>query len=126
MPLYAVHNYSLIVVNTSSGAVVMQQDITAANETAYTELFNSEHLVQDCLEFQITVSAANAIGWSALGTTTAGFPVCKFQHTQFPSYSERCGGMVKSHSPLLITDKQLRVICVTTCTCTYRHIFVIM
>jgi len=96
MPLYAVHNYSLIVVNTSSGAVVMQQDITAANETAYTELFNSEHLDQDCLEFQITVSATNAIGSSALGTTTAGFPVCKFQRTQFPSYSECCGGMVKS------------------------------
>ena len=78
MGLYVVHNYSLTVVDSSSNTTEMRY-ITAANETVYTELFNTDHVVQDCFQFQITVSAANAIGLSDLGSTTGGFPVCKFQ-----------------------------------------------
>ena len=74
---FTVHNYSLGVVNTSSDSVVMSRNILPRNATFYTELFSTPHAAQTCSQLQISLTAANVIGKSGVGTTTGGFPVSK-------------------------------------------------
>ena len=74
---FTVHNYSLSVVNSSSHSVIMSQNITARNVTAYTKLFSIPHAGQACSELEIKLTATNVIGESGVGTTTGGFPVSK-------------------------------------------------
>ena len=74
---FTVQNYSLSVVNSSSHSVIMSQNITARNVTAYTELFSIPHAGQACSELEINLTAANVIGQSDVGTTTVRFPVSK-------------------------------------------------
>ena len=74
---FTVQNYSLSVVNSSSHSVIMSQNITARNVTAYTELFSIPHAGQACSELEINLTAANVIGESDVGTTTVRFPVSK-------------------------------------------------
>ena len=74
---FTVHNYSLIVVNTTSDSVIESRNILARNATVYTELFSTPNAAQTCSQLQISLTAANVIGESGVGTTTGGFPVSK-------------------------------------------------
>ena len=77
MGRFTVHNYSLTVVNTTSDSVVMSRNILPRNATVYTELFSTPHAAQTCSQLQISLTAANVIGESGVGTTIGGFPVGK-------------------------------------------------
>ena len=74
---FTVHNYSLIVVNTTSDSVIESRNILTRNATDYTELFSISYATHTCSELKINLTAANVIGESGVGTTTGGFPVSK-------------------------------------------------
>ena len=69
--------HSLSVVNTSNDSVIVARNILARNATVYTELFSIPHAGQACSQLEINLAAANVIGESGVGTTTARFPVSK-------------------------------------------------
>ena len=108
---FTVHNYSLTVVNTTSDSVIESRNILARNATVYTELFSTPNAAQTCSQLQISLTAANVIGESGVGTTTGGFPVSKFPYN---SWTQICtcnlrGFITLSYNWLVPIDIRLAI-----------------